>query len=96
MKTSVIAIAGASGSGKSTFTEALQKHLEQQGFKTVVFAADRYFNNPLPTMISPADGETYPDWNHPASFDSAKLAEDIRTGKRYKLSLADVLKEETA
>ena len=77
MKTHVIAISGASGSGKSTFTSALVSLLEAKGLRTVVFAADAYFRNPLPTMISPADGETYPDWNHPSSFDSEKLAEDI-------------------
>lgn len=77
MKTNVIGISGASGSGKSTFASALVTLLASKGLRTAVFAADTYFKNPLPTMISPADGETYPDWNHPTSFDSDKLAEDI-------------------
>lgn len=81
MKSHVIEIAGASGSGKSTFTSALKEYLEQNNFRTAVFASDAYFKNPLPTMISPADGETYPDWNHPTSFDSEKLAEDIITAR---------------
>lgn len=81
MKTHVIGISGASGSGKSTFTSALAALLESKGLRTAVFAADTYFKNPLPTMISPADGETYPDWNHPTSFDSDKLADDIVTAK---------------
>jgi len=81
MKTHVIGISGASGSGKSTFASALVALLEAKGLRTAVFAADAYFKNPLPTMISPADGETYPDWNHPTSFDSDKLADDIITAK---------------
>ena len=79
--TYIIEISGASGSGKSTFTGALKELLEKNGLRCAVFAADAYFKNPLPTMISPADGETYSDWNHPTSFDSEKLAEDIIKAK---------------
>ena len=68
----LVAISGASGSGKSTFADALKTYLENRGGnggRVCVIAADRYFKKDLPKMISPADGMEYSDWNHPDSVD---------------------------
>ena len=65
----IVAVSGASGSGKSTFSEALKTYLEGRGSRVCVIPSDRYFKKDLPKMISPADGEEYPDWNHPTSVD---------------------------
>lgn len=91
----IVAVAGASGSGKSTFAEQLKNYLELHGgcrnsdkcpnsdsctnkaARVCVVPADRYFKNPLPTMVSPADGETYPDWNSPESVDMESLHSEI-------------------
>lgn len=83
----IVAIAGASGSGKSTFAEQLKNYLERTGCnfdnspnktaRVCVVPADRYFKNPLPTMVSPADGETYPDWNSPESVDMDALYNEV-------------------
>lgn len=91
----VIAVAGASGSGKSTFAEQLKNYLEIRGgctnsdkcpqssdcinktARVAAVSADKFFKNPLPTMVSPADGETYPDWNSPESVDMDALYGEI-------------------
>ncbi len=65
----LVAISGASGSGKSTFADALKVWLENKGNRVCVIAADRFFKKELPTMVSPATGEEYADWNHPDSVD---------------------------
>lgn len=77
----VIAVSGASGSGKSTFSQSLCTYLTENGSRVCVIPADRYFKKQLPTMISPADGEEYPDWNSPASVDMPSLAEAVRTAR---------------
>lgn len=63
----VIAIAGCSGSGKSTLSSALKEALSDKSIE--VLATDRYFNRPLPRMISPLNGEEYDDYNCPESLD---------------------------
>ena len=65
----LVAVSGASGSGKSTFAVALKTYLEARQKTVCVIAADRFFKKELPTMISPATGEEYSDWNHPDSVD---------------------------
>lgn len=69
----VIGIAGPSGGGKSTIAAVLEKKLNAR-----VFHTDSYFRNDLPDMVSPDDGKTYPDWNHPESIRYTDLANDIR------------------
>ena len=73
MKPILIGIAGPSGSGKTTAADAIAKQLD-----ALVFHSDNYFQAELPTMISPDDGQAYPDWNHPASLRSQDLIRDIR------------------
>lgn len=73
MKPVLIGIAGPSGSGKSTVADALEKRMDCE-----VFHTDGYFNDPLPTLVSPDDGKTYPDWNQPASIRSPQLIADLQ------------------
>lgn len=63
--TKIIGISGASGSGKSTFAQELQKHLPD----CRVISADSFYKKELPRMISPMDGQEYPDWNHPTAIE---------------------------
>lgn len=69
----IIGIAGPSGSGKSAVAAKLEERLDCK-----VFHSDGYFNDPLPTLVSPDDGETYPDWNQPGSVCWTRLIEDIK------------------
>ncbi len=73
----VIAVSGASGSGKSTLSAELKKYLEAKSKKVEIVPADRYFRKNLPAMVSPADGQTYPDWNSPDSVDMDALADEV-------------------
>ena len=74
----LVAVSGASGSGKSTFADALRTYLESRQKTVCVIAADRYFKKDLPKMISPADGEEYSDWNHPDSVDMPAFLAAVR------------------
>ncbi len=77
----IVAVSGASGSGKSTLTAALAARFEADGQRTAVFASDRYFKKELPKMISPSNGQEYPDWNHPSSFDADALLRDLTAAR---------------
>lgn len=77
MKPIVIGIAGPSAGGKTTVTAELEKKLNAR-----VFHTDSYFKKELPIMVSPDDGQTYPDWNQPESIRYADLIEDIRAAVR--------------
>lgn len=79
--TKVIAVSGASGSGKSTFAAALARLLTERGSRVKVLPADDFFKPELPTLVSPADGETYPDWNHPDSVDMPAYADAIEAAR---------------
>ena len=72
-KPHIIGISGPSGSGKSTLSKYLAENLPG----AVVICSDRYFKKELPKMISPLDGEEYPDWNHPTSVDFDAMAAEI-------------------
>ncbi len=73
----VIAVSGASGSGKSTLSRELQKYFASTSKTAEIVPADRFFKKNLPTMISPADGKEYPDWNSPESVDMPALADEV-------------------
>ena len=73
----VIAIAGCSGSGKSTLSQKLLDDLKDD-YRVELLATDRYFNRPLPKMISPLSGLEYDDYNCPESLNFAKYYEDVK------------------
>ncbi|MBQ6263148.1 MAG: AAA family ATPase [Clostridia bacterium] len=77
MKPFVIGICGPSGSGKSTIAGKLAGMLGCE-----VLSSDRFFKSELPTMISPADGKEYPDWNSPDSVDYAALVRTVEEKKK--------------
>ena len=72
----VIAIAGCSGSGKSTLSGILKEDLKD--LKVELLATDRYFNRPLPKMISPLSGLEYDDYNCPESLNFERYYEDVK------------------
>ncbi|MCM0648659.1 AAA family ATPase [Clostridium swellfunianum] len=75
MKPLVLGIAGASGSGKSTFSEILLKELTE--YKVVTIRTDNYFKAKLPKIISPVSQNEYDDYNHPESVDYKKIITDL-------------------
>lgn len=72
----VVAIAGCSGSGKSTLSAMLREDLADH--KIELLATDRYFNRPLPKMISPLSGLEYDDYNCPESLNFEAYYEDVK------------------
>ena len=75
-KTFVIAIAGCSGSGKSTFSQMLLEELKE--YKVELIPTDRYFNSTLPKMISPLSNLEYDDFNCPESLDFERYLKDVK------------------
>ncbi len=74
----IIAVAGGSGSGKSTFVQQLAEALREQSVKVCFVSTDSYFKHPLPKMISPLTGQEYEDWNSPESIDSAAFIAEVK------------------
>jgi len=62
----VIAIAGCSASGKSTFTQMLLEDFKE--YQVGLLPTDQYFNRPLPKMTSPLSNLEYDDYNCPESL----------------------------
>ena len=86
----VIAIAGCSGSGKSTFSQMLLE--EFKDYKVELLPTDKYFNRPLPKMISPLSNLEYDDYNCPESLNFEKSLEEFiidrnREGENLKKDL---------
>lgn len=77
MKKFVIGIAGGSASGKSTFSDNLEKALEPISVK--VFHMDFYFKKAenRPKAVAPISGKIYMDDNHPTTMDLPKLEKDL-------------------
>ena len=72
----VIAIAGCSGSGKSTFSQMLMEAFSD--YKVALLPTDKYFNRPLPKMISPLSNQEYDDFNCPGSLNFERYYEDVK------------------
>lgn len=62
----VVAIAGCSASGKSTFANTLLEDLKD--LKVGFLSTDKFFNRPLPKMVSPHNQKEYDDYNCPESL----------------------------
>ena len=69
-----IAVAGGSGSGKTTFTKYLS---EQLVGKVAIVSLDAFFKKPskLPRYYSNHHKDYRPDYNHPKSFKLNKMVE---------------------
>ena len=74
----VICIAGGSASGKSTFADKLESVLSYRNI--ALFHMDAYFKpeNERPAAVSPTNGKTYRDDNHPDSFRLEALLRDVK------------------
>lgn len=73
MKPYIIGISGASGSGKSTFSQKLTECLPGSYYLPI----DKHYKKVLPTITSPMDGKEYPDWNQPDSIDRESAKREI-------------------
>lgn len=76
-KTYVVGIAGGSASGKSTFSDALEKALS--GLKVKAIHMDSYFKpeHERPYSEAPISGVMYVDDNHPLTMDLPRLFIDL-------------------
>ncbi|MBA2651896.1 MAG: adenylyl-sulfate kinase [Tatlockia sp.] len=72
MPTFVVLVAGASGTGKSTFTKMLEKELLSRGISTYVIPMDNYYKKREPNTPETSD------FDDPDSFDLKKMGEQLR------------------
>lgn len=72
-KAYIIGVSGGSGSGKSTLAKTFVENLENAYYLSV----DKHYKKQLPTMISPMDGNEYPDWNHPDTVEVDNLVKEL-------------------
>lgn len=87
----IVAIAGGSASGKSTFSEALLRILTGS-LSVERISTDSYFYAPadLPRFYSPTTGQDMPDCNRPDSIDLSRLLRDLDV-RRQAFDSPDVL-----
>lgn len=83
----VVGIAGGTASGKSTFSDRLEKELA--GYRMKVFHMDSYFKEKgsRPYIMAPVTGVVYEDHNHPDTIDMAKLEADVERARDEELDL---------
>ncbi len=76
-----ILIAGGSASGKSTLAELLSERLSADR-RVAMIAMDSFYKSEadLP-LVTVANGNTYRDYNAPASFDLVRMHETIAAAK---------------
>ena len=76
-----IGISGGSGSGKSAVSEELRERLNPRRVK--VINQDQYFlpTERLPRHTSRDGGRSWPDHNHPDSFDFQSLRTEVRAAQ---------------
>jgi len=77
----VIGIGGGSASGKSTIAETLSRKLSP--LQVRVINQDRYFHGAvrLPAHANHAGTRSWPDHNHPDSFDFPRLRRDLAAAR---------------
>lgn len=81
----LIAIAGPSSSGKTTFAKRLQVELQARGLHPVTISIDDYY---LPPDLVPIQADGTPDLEHIEALDLDKFNEDIKrliTGDEVRL-----------
>ncbi|MEG1426584.1 MAG: AAA family ATPase [Oscillospiraceae bacterium] len=78
MSAYIIGVSGGSGSGKSTFCQALLPLLPQSRYLSV----DSHYKKELPTMISPLDKQEYPDWNHPDTVNLPAALQELEEAEK--------------
>jgi len=78
----VIGIGGGSAAGKSAVAEELQSLLRP--LRVCLINQDRYFlsGDHLPQHAAPGGGRTWPDHNHPDSFDFPSLRRDLQAARQ--------------
>lgn len=88
-KSFVVGIAGGSASGKSTFSDTLEKKLKDIKLKT--FHMDSYFKEEQdrPHSEAPFSGKLYIDDNHPLTMDLPQLSRDL--AEAVESSIYDVI-----
>ncbi|MFA7076319.1 MAG: hypothetical protein WC152_06600 [Candidatus Izemoplasmatales bacterium] len=85
----LIAIAGPSSSGKTTFSKRLELELESKGLKPLMISIDNYY---LPVNQAPLDEFGKPDLEHIESLDIDLFnqnMEDLISGKEVRLPYYD-------
>lgn len=82
MSAFVIGIGGGSAAGKTSVAEHLRGLFEP--LPVDVINQDRYFrkSEELPRHAAPDSGRTWPDHNHPDSFDFSLLRQDVAAARR--------------
>ena len=86
MKTTIIGIAGGTGSGKSTFTNRLKAHFGDS--VTVIYHDDYYKAHD----DIPFEKRQYINYDHPDSLETDLLVEHLkalRAGKSIELTVLD-------
>jgi uridine kinase len=81
MSAFVIGIGGGSAAGKTSVAEQLRGLLGP--LPVDVINQDRYFrkSDELPRHEAPASGRSWPDHNHPDSFDFPRLKQDVAAAR---------------
>tara|TARA_R110000751_G_scaffold176555_2_gene282843 strand:- start:73400 stop:74038 length:639 start_codon:yes stop_codon:yes gene_type:complete len=77
----VIAISGASGSGKSLFTENLLKEFSDEGKPVQILREDHYYRSQDHLPMSEREKNNY---DHPKAFEHELLVEHIEALKNWK------------
>lgn len=77
----VIAISGASGSGKSLFTENLLKEFSESGKSVQILREDHYYHAQDHLLLPEREKTNY---DHPKAFEHELLVEHLRSLKAWK------------
>lgn len=75
--TTIVTVAGRSGSGKSTAIQEIQLLLKNNGIQSIVLSTDSY--NRGRKWLEARSGENWTDWDAPIVYDLEAMQKDIRT-----------------